>query len=198
MLQRRYIVGLDLGQAQDYTAISIIEQIWLPGIRNFQYNLSYLYRPKLGTTYPKIVSAVKKLIWDEKLRIECSDAPYLVVDKTGVGAPVVDMFDSTRVNPVGITITSGQKYSKVPHGYHVPKRDIVMMLVKLFQTSRFKMAKGPLVDILEGELKNFKVKIDVKTGHDSYESWREKEHDDLVLSVALACWFGEHRFNRGN
>ena len=40
------------------------------------------------------------------------------------------------------------------------------------------------------------VQIDPLTAHDSYGAWREKEHDDLVLAVALACWYGErgHRF----
>jgi len=31
-------------------------------------------------------------------------------------------------------------------------------------------------------------KINLKTAHDSYEHWRETDHDDLVLATALACW----------
>lgn len=197
MLQRRYLLGLDLGQASDFTALSIIEQVWNPEIRSYQYNLSYLNRPKIGTPYPDVVAGVKKLIWKPELRKDCSDPPYLVVDKTGVGAPVVDMFNATGVRPISITITGGMKFSHVPHGYHVPKRDLVMRLVTLFQTGRFKIAAGiPLSDILINELKNFKIKINTATGNDSYEAWRDKEHDDLVLSVSLACWFGEHKFNR--
>jgi hypothetical protein len=33
------------------------------------------------------------------------------------------------------------------------------------------------------------------TGHDSYgagEDSRENNHDDCVLAVAMACWYGEH------
>jgi hypothetical protein len=29
------------------------------------------------------------------------------------------------------------------------------------------------------------------TTQDSYETWREGDHDDLVLFVALVCWAGE-------
>jgi hypothetical protein len=37
----------------------------------------------------------------------------------------------------------------------------------------------------------FKVEI-TKSGHDTYgNDWRENEHDDLVLAVALAAWAGE-------
>ena len=35
------------------------------------------------------------------------------------------------------------------------------------------------------------MKINVATGHDSYEAWREGDHDDLVLSLALAVWYGQ-------
>jgi len=41
---------------------------------------------------------------------------------------------------------------------------------------------------------SFKVKINLKTAHDSYEAWREGQHDDLVLFVALAAWFAERRY----
>jgi len=32
----------------------------------------------------------------------------------------------------------------------------------------------------------------VATGHDSYEAWREGDHDDIVLSLAVACWSAEN------
>jgi hypothetical protein len=41
------------------------------------------------------------------------------------------------------------------------------------------------------ELLNFKVKIDLRTAHDSYEAWRDRTHDDLVFATALAAWWGE-------
>jgi hypothetical protein len=46
---------------------------------------------------------------------------------------------------------------------------------------------------LKKELLNFKRKINLKTGHDSYEHWREGDHDDLVLACALACWWVRRR-----
>ncbi len=41
---------------------------------------------------------------------------------------------------------------------------------------------------LEKELSTFKRKINLATAHDSYEHWREGDHDDLVLAAALAVW----------
>jgi len=43
-------------------------------------------------------------------------------------------------------------------------------------------------------LLNFKVKIDPKTAHDSYESWRESIHDDMVLSAAMSTWYAERKY----
>jgi hypothetical protein len=50
--------------------------------------------------------------------------------------------------------------------------------------------------VLERELQHFKVKINTQTGHDSYEAWRESDHDDLVLAIALSLWFAERRTGR--
>ena len=72
-------------------------------------------------------------------------------------------------------------------GYHVPKRDLVTTLQVLLQSGRLKVASDlKLAKVLVDEMLNFKVKINVKTAHDSYEAWREGIHDDLVLAVALA------------
>jgi hypothetical protein len=43
---------------------------------------------------------------------------------------------------------------------------------------------------LGDELLKFEVKIS-DAGRDTYGTWREGAHDDLVLAVALALWWGE-------
>jgi hypothetical protein len=43
-------------------------------------------------------------------------------------------------------------------------------------------------ETLKRELLNFRVKVNVSSGHDSYDAWREGDHDDLVLAAALAAW----------
>jgi hypothetical protein len=51
-------------------------------------------------------------------------------------------------------------------------------------------------DVLRQELLNFRRKINLKTAHDSYEHWREGDHDDLVLAAGLACWWITYRRGR--
>jgi hypothetical protein len=93
-------------------------------------------------------------------------------------------------HPHAITITGGDAVVRDgPLHTRVPKRELVGLLVRLFQTERLRVASSlELAGVLVNELVNFKVKVSLKTGHDSYESWRESIHDDLVLATALACW----------
>ena len=96
-------------------------------------------------------------------------------------------------NMISVTITGGENVTRERQEYRVPKRDLASTLQVLLQNGRLKFADGlPLLDVLLSELQNFKVKINTRTGHDSYEHWRESDHDDLVLSLALACWYGEN------
>jgi hypothetical protein len=58
-----------------------------------------------------------------------------------------------------------------------------------FETGELQVAEGlEHWPTLREELLNFRRKINLKTAHDSYEHWRDSDHDDLVLACALACW----------
>ena len=74
------------------------------------------------------------------------------------------------------------------------KRDLAGIVRKLLDTSRLKIIESiPDAPILRRELQNFKVKINPITAYDSYSAWREGDHDDSVLSVAVAVWAAEYR-----
>jgi hypothetical protein len=55
---------------------------------------------------------------------------------------------------------------------------------------RPRIAGGVQTDRLVRELQNFRVKLTV-AAHETFGAWREGDHDDLVLAVALACWLAE-------
>ena len=182
----KFFVGLDLGQSQDYTALSILER--LKNDKEYVYHVRHLERIR-GAPYPSIVDKTAKIMQSPGLKREAS----LVVDQTGVGAPVVDLFQQAGLKPIGVLIHGGDKASHEGESWRVPKRDLVGVLQVLLQTGRLKVAsKLKLGPVLSQEMLNFKVKIDPMTAHDSYSAWREEDHDDLVLSVALAAWWGEN------
>ena len=126
-------------------------------------------------------------------------APELIVDNTGVGLAVTDLLKKKGLRFKAITITGGDKTHGVVGGkYRVPKRDLVSALEVPFHTGRLKIAEGlELWPALKEELLNFRRKIDLRTAHDSYEHWRETDHDDLVLATALACWWIARRSQKG-
>ena len=152
------------------------------------YFLRHLERFDLGTRYPVVVERVGKLLSSYPLR---NNRVAFLVDKTGVGAAVVDHFTLGGLSPIAITIHGGSSVTKDPErGLRVPKRDLVSATQVLLQNGRLKIAQGlPLAETLKSELLNFRVKIDPQTAHDSYSHWREGDHDDLVLATAMACWY---------
>lgn len=193
-----FLIGLDLGQAQDYTALPILERIEVAddayrasngrlGTCQQVYHLRHLGRYELGTRYPAIIADVARLV----SRPPVAGHYTLIADATGVGRPVLDMFVDAGLQPVGITITGGHEVTEDDDGFHVPKRDLVSAVQVLFQSGRLKIVDSlPLASTLVKELLAFRVKISEKA-NDTYGAWREGAHDDLVLAVAMACWYGE-------
>lgn len=212
-----YYLGLDLGQSADYTALAIIEEpLWAgdrwispaaPGVGDrAAYDIErkrsdrtrpphpplsvrHLERFELGTRYPKIVERVMELAYTPPL---AGRPAALLVDKTGVGAAVLDIFEHSGLRPMAVTIHGGSAVTFDPQrrGYRVPKRDLVSAVQVLLQNGRLRVAASlPEAETLKKELLNFRVKVNPATAHDSYEHWREGDHDDLVLAVAMACWF---------
>lgn len=187
-----YCIGLDLGQSNDYTALAIVE------IQGSHLHLRHLERYPLRTPYPEIADKVAALVRNENLLTYTTDDllrsgthyPELVIDQTGVGAPVADLLSERGLTFRGVTITGGDKvHGSGASKARVPKRDLVSALEVSLQTGSLRVAEGlKLWPVLREEMLNFKRKIDLKTAHDSYEHWRESDHDDLVLATCLACW----------
>lgn len=224
-----FTVGLDLGQASDFTALAVLETPTLRVARweersdvwtnddadSFDFGHAYHStshvpiftapdgtetedHPPLvhelrhldrwrGVPYPEIVSKVRGIL------SRLPTGTDLVVDATGVGAPVVDLFRSAGLAPVAVSIHGGDKVTQEDsRTFRVPKRDLVGSVAVLLETSRLRVAAAlPQARLLVDELRNFRVKIDPATAHDSYSAWRDADHDDLVLAAALAAWHAE-------
>ncbi len=112
----------------------------------------------------------------------------LLADATGVGSAAVDMLRERGVPFVGISIHGGANVTRTADGYSVPKLQLVGALETAMQTGALKIAKGlPLGEVLAGELQGFKRKQS-RNGHVRYEHAGQGDHDDLLLSLALAAW----------
>ena len=171
-----FVLGVDLGQAQDYTALAVVE-------RADELHLRHLERLPLGTAYPGVVEHVSGLMQALPAR------SVLVVDAGGPGRPVIDAMRAARLKPIAVSITSGKRSRRANGMDYVPKRELVRSLVTAFEGGRLKVAKGlPLADAFMDELQAFRVTLTAR-GRDTYAA-RSGKHDDLVLAVALAVWGG--------
>lgn len=223
MIEVRHIVGLDLGQVNDYTAlVSLRKEREIPDplpptaverpedwykvaerkekaaqpLPPAKYYCNIAERFERGTPYTMLVENAGKLFQDARFA-----GQPLVIDGTGVGRPVVDLFRKAKLNcklvPVTITAGSPTTVLKAPEvdelGYwHVPKKELVGSVQVLLGTGRIEVAPGlRQAPVLVQELKSFSYKINAATAHVSLEAWRERDHDDLVLALALAAWWGE-------
>jgi len=203
MAKVRHFVALDLGQAQDFTALAVLSRPRVlggepPADRQPPYAVPHLHRFPLGTPYPAIVTAVVDL-----LRTPPLPGSVFVADQTGVGRPVVDMLTDAMAGRVTcsfvpITITGGHEVTQTERGQlRVPKKELVACLQVLLQTRRLKVAQAlPEAATLVRELETFRVKV-TEAANETFGAWREGQHDDLVLAVALAAWMGERCLPEG-
>ncbi len=193
----RHFVGLDFGQPSEFTALAVLERPVIfgedvPSHRRPTYALRHLRRFPLGTPYPAITHEVVSLLGSPRI----SD-PTLVVDQTGVGHAVVEMLADALRGRVSclffpVTLTAGHAVTGGDAGIlHVPKKELIGTLQVLLQTRRLQVARTlPEAAVLVQELENFRTKVTTEK-NETLESWREGQHDDLVLAVAMAAWLGE-------
>lgn len=183
-----FVLGLDLAQKKDYTALAALELTTRAGENH--YLLHALERLEQRMAYPDQVAHVGHRITDSpQLR-----GSLLAVDQTGVGQAVVDLFRAAAL-PVAlyaIQITSGHAATRADDGsLHVPKKELVATLSVLLESGRLRMVPGLRWEpTLKVELLKFTAKI-TTAGNETFGAWRESDHDDLVLAVALAGWLGE-------
>jgi len=202
-----FILGLDLGQAADPSALAILRETPVLGVDGriatdhrggmlFGFDCVHLERFPLATEYPAIIGRVEELVRSPKLQ-----RSRLVIDATGAGRPVVDLFFNSRMPAeiTPLTITAGSEVREDQwnrtsnRAYWVPKIELVSTVQSLLQTRRLRVVpRLALADVLKRELLDFKIKV-TASANETFSTGREHAHDDLVLAVAMAAWLGERQ-----
>jgi hypothetical protein len=211
-MERFTVVGLDIGQRRDYSALAIIEVIpertgevihldheppfgtcqrCRPQLEDVFY-VRDIGRLKLGTRYPAVgqhVADVVVTLNDRGIR------PYLLVDVTGVGRPVLDIIEpklaKTDVYVSAVTFTGGDKL----HGHlgspeiSMPKQLLVSRLQALMQTSRLRMPDNERIHALAEELRTYEVRVSEQTTNLTAGAFKVGAHDDMATALGLAVLF---------
>jgi hypothetical protein len=191
-----YVLGLDLGQSMDFSALAAVARRELPRLpgqsrRIYHHTLRGLKRWPLGTLYTAIVSDVLEIMSKPPLA-GCT----LGIDRTGCGQPVVELFQQAAVKAYisPILITAGHAVTPDGSGYHVAKVELVSVLQRVLQSRRLDIPDTiPEAETLQRELLAFRTKVTLaKDDDDAAADWRTRPHDDMVLAIAIAVWLAEH------
>ncbi|WP_438277986.1 hypothetical protein [Nitrobacter sp.] len=186
-----WVLAADIGQSNDPTAICVMQH-QIVQHRNIDeitrisehFDVRYLQRLPLGMNYVDQVVEVRRLLARPPLCDGCS----FVIDNTGVGRAVGDLFDEAGMLPTKVSITAGNEQTRIDHQHwHVPKGILISTLDARLHLGELRIAAdlmeaGPLKD----EMKDFQRKVSA-AGRTQWEA-RVGKHDDLVLAVALALW----------
>ena len=191
----------DLGSLVDHTAAAVVRRsLSLDPITGwpershsghllYRFDVLAIKRYPLGTPYRAIVGHVTTQLQ----RPEMGRNPRLVLDSTGVGVAITEMFRTAlarlpSVECHAVTITAGRNWSVVaPRTYHVAKLELVGSIREALESQRLKVPPQlEHAETLKRELGDFRVKIS-EAGNELFSA-REGAHDDLVLATALPIW----------
>jgi hypothetical protein len=189
-----YVLAADLGQSTDPTAICVLRHrhvTYKHHVRGVpvpapseHFDVVHLQRLPLGLSYVEQVADVRRLLARPPLAPRCD----LIIDATGVGRAVADLFNTAGMRPVQVTITAGNE--QTPAGtdrWHVAKGILISTLDARLHTGALRFAAElQEAEAMRDELKDFRRKVST-AGRYSFEA-RVGKHDDLVLAVALALW----------
>jgi hypothetical protein len=199
----RFIAGLDCGQLSDPSALILLERSMRLQYGQLEpyYFAGHLERLPLQTPYPAMVRGVRQRL--ERVGERC----VLVIDATGVGRGVVDLFREgwatydpltmeRRTLPgkptiVALTLTGGEVHrAERWDEQSVPRRDVILRFMLALQQQRFQGAASlPELPTLIQEAKAFQWKKSPKG--DDYSAWSTGKHDDLLFATAIAVWYGD-------
>jgi hypothetical protein len=206
---QRYVVGFDVGQATDYSALVILHSYrsrhkderdpFAKAVEKRHHDLVHAERFR-EIPYPDQIRRVAERYGELQRHAKATNpgtTTTLAVDATGVGKPILDAMREAGLRPHGILITSGETASRGDGLDRVPKRVLATTMQVALQAGRLRIAEDlPLAHVLLRELRGFRVKITLtgyaKFGND-VGAWREADNDDLVLATAIAVWTVENR-----
>ena len=177
--------------APDALSPEALESAWQSMLRHGRpqrptLRARHLERLPIGTNYVDVVARVKALLATPPL---AERRCCLLVDITGVGRGVYDLMRREGLEAIGVSIHGGNDVSVTAEGWSVPKRDLIAAAQVRLQSRTLLIAAGlPEASTLVKELQDYRVKIDERTAHDSYNA-RTGRHDDLVLALSIAVWF---------
>ncbi len=180
------VIGVDIGQKRDPTAICVMEserRLEENDLEVWHYMARYLQRLPLGTPYPKVAKRVGEVA--EGVAARSESHPWVYVDATGVGQPIVDLLLERHPLVTPVYFTHGDRRVQDNTGVKLGKAWLVSRLQALLQTGRIHLPCTSEARALAEELLDYEIRVD-ENANDKYGAFRVGTHDDLVTALGLA------------
>jgi len=175
------VIGIDIGQKVDPTAIAVVERQDRRG--EDHHVVRYLERLALGTPYPKIAERLAEVVTGVRAKGGITVTVY--VDATGVGGPVVDLLAVAGVKPIACYFTYGDRWTKEGRQVSIGKAWLVSRMQALLQTERLHLPDTDEARVLAKELQDYEIRVD-QDANDKYGAFKVGTHDDLATALGLA------------
>jgi hypothetical protein len=187
-----FCVGLDLGQARDFSAITVNRKHVDLSTGDPFHSIVFTHRFKRGTPYPDVARETAELL--EQLPA-LAEPPQLFADSTGVGRPLIDLLRGEGLRPFAVTLTGGQHWSVTPGGWiSLPKSEMVSTMTVALQRRMVAIAADmPWLKQMVAELQNYRLS-QTAAGNATFNARNEADHDDLVVSLGLSIFGASKRW----
>jgi len=196
-----WLASVSLGPANHYSTLALLckQEGQYSGKRVRTFDCSFLKRYDLSASYEQVADDVRHLFTDARLQ-----KATLVLERTAVGLPVLDLFRKipARIVPLQLTGSAVKAEPDGRGGWIVPKVELTSLMQVLLagrrpedpQSALFAVADsvGETAALLHAEWQSFTARLQLTASKDTTLIWRETANEDLCLAVACGCWVAEY------
>lgn len=141
---RRYAVGLDVGgRGDDPSALVVIKAESRPYMTGHGWNQA-LTPPEYTVVYSetaRLDEATDVVDWTVSRLLKMKNW-HLTFDMSGMGAPLLSMFQAAKVPCLGVTITAGSSFDRKGNTARVSKSLLFENAATCLETGRLRIATG--------------------------------------------------------
>jgi hypothetical protein len=192
---RRFWVAADLGQANDYTAVCVIEDEQLPVLDDGKCilgprSLTVVHADRFrGVSYVSVVDFLVRM----KNAVPFGGKSQLVIDGTSLGRVVSDMMSDQGVPHIAIQMTAGSEWRRSGKYVNASKSLMIENTAVLFATGELNFA--PELELkadIEADLGSFTL-TETSAGNQVISQNRSAGgHGDLGIALVVGAFAAQY------
>lgn len=180
------LIGIKPGRGRDPTGLAVVESEFRPAGRRRvdHYLVRHLERLPMGTQYPDVARRLAEIL--EALQERGESWPFVYVDATGLGEPVIDLIEDAvrRCRVRTVYFTHGDRCREEDRVIHLGKAYLVTRLETLLQTGQLHLPRTREAEELARDLLEYDLQIP-EDANERYGAFRVGRHDDLITALGL-------------